>query len=388
MGGSFSASWGGGSAHFAGKCGPHHQDSVTQGRAEFLLFSPSEFRELVSGRQKGAKATVLRVLLRLAETPYALAMRIRNRRYDRGSAESHEAGVPVISVGNLTLGGTGKTPLVEWIAKRLRESQIRVAIVSRGYGAEESGYNDEALELELSLPDVPHLQNPDRVSAARVAVEELEMQLILLDDGFQHRRLKRDLDIVLLDASEPFGYDHVFPRGTLREPLAGLVRADVVVLSRADMVTPEQRDVIKSRVQQYAPNAVWCEVEHRVATLLNSNGHEVSTEMLKGKRVAGFCGIGNPAGFRHTLDNLGCDVVAWREFPDHHNYTRDDVLALSSFGQQADVLVCTRKDLVKLRVPTLGSIPLWAVKIEIGFLSGQESFEERIVQIIQPIPAE
>jgi tetraacyldisaccharide 4'-kinase len=388
MGGGFSVSWGGGSAHFAGKCGPPPSRQRHPGSAEFLLLSPRKFRELVSGREKGVKAIALRGLLRLAETPYALAMRIRNRRYDTGSAESHDVGVPVISVGNLTLGGTGKTPLVEWIARKLRQSHVRVAIVSRGYGAEESGYNDEALELELSLPDVPHLQNPDRVSAARVAVEELEMQLILLDDGFQHRRLKRDLDIVLLDASEPFGFEHVFPRGTLREPLAGLARADVVVLSRADMATREQRDVIKSRVRQYAPNAVWCEVEHRVATLINSNGHEVSTEMLKGKRVAAFCGIGNSAGFRHTLSSLRCDVVAWREFPDHHNYTRDDVASLSEWGQQADVLVCTRKDLVKLRVPTMGSIPLWAVKIEIGFQASEAEFEERIAQLTELIPAE
>jgi tetraacyldisaccharide 4'-kinase len=355
---------------------------------EFVLLSPTEFRELVSGRRKGVQATVLRALLRLAETPYALAMRVRNRRYDRGSAESHAAGVPVISVGNLTLGGTGKTPLVEWIAKKLRESGIRLAIVSRGYGAEESGYNDEALELELSLPDVPHLQNPDRVTAARVAVEELEMQLILLDDGFQHRRLRRDLNIVLLDASEPFGFGHVFPRGTLREPLNGLARADVTVLSRADMVTSEVRGKIQARVRQYSPQAIWCEVEHRVTTLLGSNGHEVSTDLLKGKRVAAFCGIGNSAGFRHTLDTLGCEVVAWREFPDHYNYTREDVAALSEWGQQADVLVCTRKDLVKLRVPTLGSIPLWAVKIEIGFLAGQAEFEQQVAQIVERIPVE
>lgn len=355
---------------------------------EFVLLDSTEFREIVSGRRKGLKAAALRSLLRLAETPYALGMRIRNRRYDTGSAESHGFGVPVISVGNLTLGGTGKTPLVEWIAKKLRESHIRVAIVSRGYGAEESGYNDEALELELSLPDVPHLQNPDRVAASQVAVEELEMQLILLDDGFQHRRLKRDLDIVLLDASEPFGFEHVFPRGTLREPIAGLARADVIVLSRADMAAREDRDKIKERVRQYAPQAVWSEVEHRVAMLLNSNGHQVSLDLLKGKRVAAFCGIGNSAGFRHTLGSLECEVVAWREFPDHHNYTRADVAALSTWGQQAELLVCTRKDLVKLRVPTLGSIPLWAVKIEIGFLAGESEFEQRLTQIKDQIPEE
>lgn len=345
------------------------------------MISPTEFRELVSGRRHGLKAVALRTALRMAEVPYALAMRYRNRRYTQGGAVIHQAGVPVISVGNLTLGGTGKTPLVEWIARKLRESQVRVAIVSRGYGAEADGYNDEALELELALPDVPHVQNSDRVTAAQVAVEELLMQAVLLDDGFQHRRLARDLDIVLLDATEPFGFEHVFPRGTLREPLAGLARAQVVILSRADMVTTEARAQIRNRVATYAPQAAWCEVEHRVTGLLNSSGQRVSASVLSGRRVAAFCGIGNPAGFRHTLGTLGCEIVAWREFPDHHNYTRDDVAELSRWGHQADMLVCTRKDLVKLRVPTLGGTALWAVNIEIGFLTGQENLEVEISRV-------
>jgi tetraacyldisaccharide 4'-kinase len=346
------------------------------------VLSPREFREIVSGRRQGAKAVALRTALRIAEVPYSLAMRYRNRRYTRGQAKSHSAGVPVISVGNLTLGGTGKTPMVEWIAAKLRESQIRVAIVSRGYGGEAGGYNDEALELELALPDVPHVQNPDRVAAAHVAVEELDMQVLLLDDGFQHRRLLRDLDIVLLDATEPFGFEHVFPRGTLREPLVGLARADVVILSRADMLDSESRTKIRERVARLAPQAGWCEVEHRVAGLVNSAGQRVAADVLAGKRVAAFCGIGNPAGFRHTLDTLDCEVVAWREFPDHHNYTREDVASLSQWGQQADALVCTRKDLVKLRVPTLGGVALWAVSIEIGFLAGQEVLEEKLNTVL------
>lgn len=352
------------------------------------MLSPSEFRELVSGRRKGVKAFALRGALRIAEVPYALAMRYRNRRYACGKAAIHSAGVPVISVGNLTLGGTGKTPLVEWIARKLREANIRVAIVSRGYGGEAGGYNDEALELELALPDVPHVQNPDRVAAAQVAVEELEMQTLLLDDGFQHRRLARDLDIVLLDATEPFGFEHVFPRGTLREPLAGLARADVVILSRADMLRPESRDRVHARVTKYAPQAAWGEVEHRVAGLLNSAGQQVAADILTGKRVAAFCGIGNPAGFRHTLSTLGCEIVAWREFPDHHNYTREDVTSLSQWGQQADILVCTRKDLVKLRVPTLGGVALWAVNIEIGFLAGQEKLEGLLAEIAKKVVVE
>jgi tetraacyldisaccharide 4'-kinase len=323
--------------------------------------------------------------MRIAEVPYSLAVRYRNSRYARGKAAIHSAGVPVLSVGNLTLGGTGKTPLVEWIARKLRESHLSVAIVSRGYGSEAGGYNDEALELELALPDVPHVQNPDRVAAVQVAVEELDMQVILLDDGFQHRRLARDLDIVLLDATEPFGFDHVFPRGTLREPLAGLARAHIVVLSRADMLPSEVRNLVRERVARYAPQATWCEVEHRVAGLMNSAGQRVAANVLAGKRVAAFCGIGNPAGFRHTLNTLGCEIVAWREFPDHHNYTREDVASLSQWCQQADILVCTRKDLVKLRVPTLGGVALWAVNIDIGFLLGQKDLEQCLAAIINQV---
>ncbi len=157
--------------------------------------------------------------------PYTIAVTVRNRRYDRGAAEVHNVGVPIITVGNLSLGGTGKTPMVKWLAQRFQNAGLRVAIVSRGYGAADGKHNDEALELAQALPNVPHIQNRDRVAAAQRAIGEFKSQLILLDDGYQHRRLGRDLDIVLLDALEPFGFEHVFPRGTLREPLVGLQRA-------------------------------------------------------------------------------------------------------------------------------------------------------------------
>ena len=158
----------------------------------------------------------------------------------------------VISVGNLTLGGTGKTPMVEWLARWFRSHDVRVAIVSRGYGAVDGGQNDEARELEEKLPDVPHLQDPNRAAAARVAIDELATQLIVLDDGFQHRRLGRDLDIILIDAVEPFGYDRVFPRGMLREPLSGLRRADVIGLTRADVVNETRRREIARGSRRYS----------------------------------------------------------------------------------------------------------------------------------------
>jgi tetraacyldisaccharide 4'-kinase len=327
---------------------------------------------------------MLRSALHAASIPYAWAMRMRNRRFDRGATQVQRATVPVVSVGNLTVGGTGKTPMVEWIARRLRGSNVRVAILSRGYGAEQEGVNDEALELELALPDVPHLQNPDRAALAEIAVEELAAQLLLLDDGFQHRRLLRDLDIVLLDASEPFGYDHVLPRGTLREPVEGLRRADVIVLSRADMIEPAAREAIRMRAASISPQAVWCEVVHSPSRLAAFGGVDQPLPE-PGARipVAAFCGIGNPTGFRHTLETIGCRVEAWREFPDHHNYTRQDVeeLARMAADAEVDLMLCTRKDLVKLRVPRIGGAKLRAVGVELQFIRG----EAEILAALKPL---
>jgi len=342
------------------------------------MLSPSKFREIVSGRQTGLSAIALRALLRLAEFPYRWAMQIRNHRYNHRNAAIHRVKVPVISVGNLTLGGTGKTPLVQWIARHQQQQGIRTAIVSRGYRASPDGTNDEALELQLALPDVPHQQDRDRVAAAQAVIKQHQAQSIVLDDGFQHRRLARDLDIVLLDATEPFGFEHVFPRGTLREPLAGLARADVVILSRADMLDPTARNEVRDRVAQLAPNALWCEVVHGPAELTNTRGETQPLSALAGKRVAAFSGIGNPAGFRHTLFALDCEPIAWREFPDHHRYTAEDIASLTDWATDAELVLCTRKDLVKLQDATLGKVPLWAVNVELCFLCGQQQFESAL----------
>jgi tetraacyldisaccharide 4'-kinase len=348
------------------------------------LLQPSEFRDLVSGRRRGPVAMLLRGALRVVEVGYAQAMRWRNWRYDQGKKEIVHVDVPVISVGNLTLGGTGKTPLVEWLAQWYRRHDVRVAIVSRGYGAEEGSRNDEAMELEQRLPDVPHVQNPDRADAARVAIEELECQLIVLDDGFQHRRLARDLDIVLVDALEPLGFGHVFPRGTLREPLSGLARADVILLSRADMLTEPERRAIRTQLERFAPDASWGEVTHAPRRLLSASRTEQPLEHLRGRRVAAFCGLGNPSGFRHTLERSECQVVAFREFPDHHAYSREDVDALGRWAGELEVemVICTHKDLVKLGSDRLGARPLWALAIELEFLAGQAELETHLETLL------
>jgi tetraacyldisaccharide 4'-kinase len=349
------------------------------------VLSPTTFRDIVSGRRRGLVAALTRAGFRVASIPYGWAVGRRNRQFDRASREIVRPPVPVVSVGNLTVGGTGKTPMVEWISRHLRQRNVRVAILSRGYRAAADGRNDEALELELALPDVPHLQNADRAGSAAVAVEELASQLLLLDDGFQHRRLARDLDIVLLDASEPFGFDYVLPRGTLREPVAGLRRAQVVVLSRADMLDVAGRAEVRERVAKLSPDAAWCEVEHRPAALLASNGTREPLDALTSQTVVAFCGIGNSSGFRHTLERLGCRVAAWREFPDHHAYSRDDVAAIAELarGAHASLVVCTRKDLVKLRVAAIGDAPLRAVAVELNFLAGEDALKNALVPLIE-----
>lgn len=351
------------------------------------MFDASQFRAIVSGERRGVWASSVRAALAIAEFPYTAVVQHRNRSFDAGR-DVHRAGVPVVDVGNLTLGGTGKTPLVEWIARWFRARGVRVALVSRGYGAEAGALNDEALELEQKLPDVPHVQNRDRVAAARIAVEELECELILLDDGFQHRRLARDLEIVVLDALEPFGFEHVFPRGTLREPLSGLRRADVIVLSRADLVSAAERARIRERALRLALAADWVEARHAPRALLSSSNRELPIGELAGRRVAAFCGIGNPAGFRRLLEASGYRLVGCREFADHYRYGRADVEALTAWAAelQAEALVTTHKDLVKLRVDQLGRAPLWALAIGLEILSGEDALTARLSKFV-PAPA-
>src|SRR5262249_45410270 len=255
------------------------------------------------GRFRGAGAglwpRMQRAGLRTLSLGYRLGVAMRNKAFDRGWLAIHKAAVPVVSVGNLTLGGTGKTPCVEYVARFYRQLDLRVAILSRGYGSGQ-GRNDEALLLEEALPDVPHLQGPDRVALARAAVEELESEVLVLDDGFQHRRLARDLDLVLLDATCPWGHGALLPRGLLREPASALRRAHAVLLTRCDQVGPEARQAIRSRVARLAPGVPVLESVHRPEGLVNG-GATADLDLLRQRPVAAFCGIGNPEAFRRTL---------------------------------------------------------------------------------------
>jgi tetraacyldisaccharide 4'-kinase len=335
---------------------------------------------LVRGEARGFGPTLSRCGLRLASVPYGLAIHVRNRLYTSGWRKVHRAGVPVVSVGNLTAGGTGKTPCVEYVAGFYRRRDRRVAILSRGYGSA-GGRNDEALVLEENLPDVPHLQGADRVALARTAVEELESEVLVLDDGFQHRRLARDLDLVLIDATEPSGHDYLLPRGLLREPYSSLRRAGLVVLTRCDQARCDRIDALCREIKRFAPAVPIVETLHGPVELVNSSRTVAALDELRGRPVLAFCGIGNPEAFRRTLTDLGADVRDFRVYPDHHAYTRADVAefraCVSALPPDA-FAITTQKDLVKLRVDRLGDRSLWSLRIRLQILAGLIELEDRL----------
>jgi tetraacyldisaccharide 4'-kinase len=347
------------------------------------------YLDLVAGQRRGLWPTVERLGLWLASWPYRAAVGLRNLAYQQRWLTVHSAPAPVISVGNLTVGGTGKTPCVEYIARFYRQLEYRVAILSRGYGGG-SGPNDEALVLEENLPDVPHLQGADRVQLAQTAVHELHSEVLVLDDGFQHRRLARDLDVVLVDASAPWGHGYLLPRGLLREPLASLRRAHVVLLTRCDQVSASQRGQLRQRIEQQAPTVVILEARHRPIELINSDGDVMPLEVLREQRVGAFCGLGNPEAFRRSLLEQGARVDLWRTYPDHHAYSRADVDELRDWARQLppeELLVTTQKDLVKLRLARLGDRPLWALRIALHIEEGQDIFHRHLQAALCRPPA-
>jgi tetraacyldisaccharide 4'-kinase len=345
-----------------------------------------QWKAIISGHRRDLSASILRAGLRIASFPYGAAIRGRNLGFNQGWIRSTRVDRPVISVGNLTVGGTGKTPVVEWVARWFREHGRRVAILSRGYGSED-GPNDEALVLEENLPDVPHLQGKDRVALAKIGIEELDAELFVLDDGFQHRRLKRDLDIVLVDALNPFGNGRLFPAGPLREPISSLRRAGLILLTRADEVDQPTRDRLKTEVERWAAGTPIGTVSFPAIELQGLGRASLPVAGLVGRQVASFCGIGHPEAFHRTVERLGAKILATRTFPDHHPYRGADIEDLARWGREcgAEILVTTQKDLVKIRLGELRGQPLWAVRIGAVVTDGKGKCDELLDDVLSTL---
>jgi tetraacyldisaccharide 4'-kinase len=314
------------------------------------------FRDLISGKKRGWIPAIARCLLRVASVPYGWAAVIRSGLYDCGVLPTYRVGVPVISVGNLTAGGTGKTPVAALLCQRLALLGCRPGLISRGYRAAADGSNDEKRVLELLVPGTPHIQQPDRVAAAR---KLLDMQpgrspdVIVMDDGFQHRRLQRDLNLVLIDATCPFGFGAILPRGLLREPLRALRRADAVLLTRANLVAEDQLQVIRQRLLEIAPalNGRILQVSFLPQGFRDVAGNRRALSELRGQPIFLMTAIGNPEAFLATCLQAGLTVVGHRWFPDHHHYTAADLAAVLGEAQAnlAGNVMTTLKDLVKIR---------------------------------------
>ena len=311
--------------------------------------------ELMSGQRRGIMASLLRGVLRITETPYAMLMRVRNGLYDAGALKSHRLAMPVISVGNITAGGTGKTPMVQWLVAQLWQRGMKPAVLMRGYRRGASGVSDEQSLLSdaLATPQgatIVHAE-PDRVAAAqRVLREHAEVDSFVLDDGFQHRRLARDFDLVLIDATRPFGYGHVHPRGLLREPMTGLRRADAFVLTRSDLTGDHECRRITSVLRTHNPSAPVYRARHEHVGLRSVDA-TLPLETLRDKRFYAAAGIANPAGLQQQLAALPGSCVGFRAFADHHDYSQSDLAALRQTAGQAgaQMILVTEKDWAKLK---------------------------------------
>jgi tetraacyldisaccharide 4'-kinase len=345
-------------------------------------------RAVIDPSRGGALLALLRGALLAASAGYGLAVRARNALYRCGCKRSQHPGVPVISVGNVTAGGTGKTPLVAWLARLLVIRRMRPAILSRGYGRHEGlDVDDENAMLARMAPDVPVVVDPDRLRGARTARREHAADALILDDGFQHRRIARDLDVVLVDALHPFGAGHLLPRGLLREPLAALRRADVLLVTRADLVEPQRLDEIKERLRELSPDAplACCRT---VPTGLRplGGGAELPCEELGEGRWAAFCGIGNPDGFRRSLQRAGCRLAALTVFSDHERYSAPQVRGLlEAAGRDGcDRVVTTEKDAVKVAalLPDDVGPPVYSLQAELDFTEGSKVLTGAVLEAV------
>ena len=326
---------------------------------------------------------------------YGFVVETRIFFYKKGILKCTRLPVPVISVGNITVGGTGKTPVVEYIARYLQAKGKKVAILSRGYAASirqennSSGKNicnDEYLLFKENIPDVPHLLNKDRIKGGLEAIKRFQAECLVLDDGFQHLRLARDLNIVIIDALNPFGHEQIIPRGMLREPLEGLKRADMIMLSHVDQCSRDKITVITNRLREIVRHVPIVETVHKPICLESAkDATKVDIHCLRGKRVFVFCAIGNPVSFRKSIENLGAELAGFRVFPDHHVYTPSELQELNAAAQsmKPDAIVITQKDRVKIG-NNLGiwDFPVWTLKIEICVVNGREIFENKINAIL------
>lgn len=333
---------------------------------------------------------MIKIVLKACSYLYWIAINLRNIFYDRGLFASYNVGVPVISIGNITMGGVGKTPFVIFLARWLQNNGFKPVILIRGYmnGSVRGASSDEVKLLEKMLKGVVVLQGPDRVANARQYLKENKCDVFVLDDGFQHRKIHRDLNIVAVDMSNPFGNNELLPRGILREPLRALSRSDMVVFTRSDL-GKSKIAAVKSRITGINPDIEFIETVHHPVGFVDLRDFKMQeVSVLKGESVLAFCAIGNPDGFKGTLEQTGIVLADIKIYEDHYSYTESDIHYLVKECERvgAGALVTTSKDAVKLQ-PYLdkvtGQVRVFYLEITIEVVHGQEQFNHRIRSLLQ-----
>lgn len=324
---------------------------------------------------------------------YGAAVSLRLMLFRIGVLKEKKLDCGVISVGNLTVGGTGKTPVTIYLADLLRRHGKRVVILSRGYkgsskgvgivsdgreillGPEEAG--DEPYLMAKRLNDVPVLVSPDRYASGLLAIERFSPDWIILDDGFQHIGLKRDVNILLVDSKEGFGNGYMLPRGILREPVIGLGRADLV-MAKGNPLRVAETELLEDI------NMPLVNFEYRAGFLIEiGSGNILGMDFLKGKKVAALSGIANPSSFFKTLELLGAEIVNKLIYPDHHAYAEPDIEEIRKTAKEGGVVITTEKDCVKLKgFAEEGRLPIYALSIDV-YIGDADEFEKLLFSAME-----
>ncbi|MBL7157115.1 MAG: tetraacyldisaccharide 4'-kinase [Candidatus Omnitrophica bacterium] len=332
-------------------------------------------QDLMNDKKSDPLSQIIKLCLLISSYIYGVLAISHHFFYKVNLLKSYKSKISVISVGNITLGGTGKTPFVIMLAKELTRKKRSVAVLIRGYGEDEW----KLLEDRLAEDAVKVLVGRDRVKSARKA-ETLGVNSLVLDDGFQHRRLRRDLDIVLVDSTNAFGNKHLFPRGILREPVAGLKRADVIVLTKMDK-GKDRAPLVESEIKKIAPGKPVIKTVHKPKNLFDiARGEIKELSFINKRNVCMISAICDPTYFRHTINHTGAGVKLEFVFPDHYPYKREDLDNIFKACRKKGIntVITTEKDAVKLKKfsPSKSGCQILALGVELEIIEGKEVLDD------------